>query len=182
MVNIKKLLNKFTRIKRTANKKNAIIVDIDNTLCETDFIFDEIQKNQLSGAAKWGYFNSNVQRCPVNAWCIMLVINYLILGYDVIFLTARSEKISKETEAYLFQYLPEQFRSNIHLFMRQADDISPAWNVKEKWLNEIEDAYCFSFAVDDDIDNCRMFYARGIPVLCPVHKELLTKIPSQVLS
>lgn len=182
MINVEKPVNKDTSYERPVHKKSAIIVDIDNTLCETEFIFDEIQKNQLTGNAKWEYFHSNIHRCPVKSWCMMLVINYLKLGYDVIFLTARSERILVQTRDYLCQYVPEQFYPNIHLFMRQANDISPAWNVKEKWLNKIKDTYYFSFAIDDDIDNCRMFYTRGIPVLCPVRKELLSKIPSQTLS
>lgn len=171
MINAIEQLNIDPKRDRPVKKKSAIIVDIDNTLCESEFIFDEIRQKELSGAAKWDYFNSNINRCPLNAWCMMLVNNYLVQGYDVIFLTARSQEIYTQTEEYISMYTMNSYSQNIHLLMRSKSDISPAWVVKQNWLKKIKEDFHISFAIDDDLENCRMFYENGIPALCPVRPD-----------
>lgn len=161
-------------------KKLAIIVDIDNTFCESEFIFDEIEKLGLTGEIKWDYFHKNIDRCKVNDWCVMLVNNYLSLGYEVVFLTARSEEIQKETWDFIAPFLKNyRYKYNISLYMRKKNDKAPAWVVKKKWLEQIKHFFSFSFALDDDIENCIMYKSFDIPVLYPIRSINKTKISSK---
>lgn len=157
-------------------KRSAIIVDIDNTFCESEFIFDEIKELDLHGQEKWNYFHSNIHRCKVNLWCVMLVNNYLAMDYDVIFLTARSEAIRQQTIDFIRTYLHKSFDAErVSLYMRSKNDLSPAWNVKEKWLKKIKQNYHISFAIDDDYDNCQMFFNNDIPALYPMANIFLKR-------
>ncbi len=161
-----------TELPPTVEKKKAIIVDIDNTFCETEFILDEIEKLGLTGSKKWEYFNENVNRCMVNDWCVMLVNNYLALGYEIVFLTARSQEIQKTTLDFIMPYLKNYlYKYNVSLYMREKDDISPAWEIKRKWLEQLQYIFFFLFAIDDDIENCLMYKSFGIPALCPINSE-----------
>jgi len=174
---------KSEKLEMNKLKRSAIIVDIDNTFCETEFIFDEIKVLDLHGEEKWKYFHSNIHRCKINAWCAMLVNNYLAMDYDVIFLTARSEEIRPQTIDFIRAYIHQSFDAErVSLYMRSKNDLSPAWNVKEKWLKKIKQNYHISFAIDDDYDNCQMFFNNGIPALYPMYNVFHKKIITQNLA
>jgi len=153
-------------LQRRTEKAKAIIADIDECFCQTEFIFDEAKEKQLSGNAIWEYFHENVHRCRVNEWCVDLIKKYAE-NHMVIFITARSEEIREFTAEFLTKNLGF---NNFYLLMRGAEDFRPSHEVKESHLQILKtnENLNISFAIDDDPSNCEMFKKSGITTLMVV--------------
>jgi len=62
------------------------------------------------------------------------------------------------------------------------EEIADFAQQKEKWLKKIKQNYHISFAIDDDYDNCQMFFNNGIPALYPMYNVFHKKIITQNLA
>ena len=153
--------------------KKAIICDIDGVLLETKHIFEEIEKANLTGASKWDYFNrrANDYDVEVDSRVIELLETFANQGFRIIFLTARSIEIEKQTRAKI-ELAIARFSESIFdflLIMRPSRNIDSADKVKETWLHLLREKYDVMFAIDDDKANCDMFKSNNILTL-QVHK------------
>ena len=153
--------------------KKAIICDIDGVLLETKHIFEEIEKANLTGASKWDYFNrrANDHDVEVDTRVIEVLETFANQGYKILFVTARSAEIWKQTRAKIDMAIG-QYAQNIFgysLAMRGTDDFNASDCVKAELLQQIQEKYDVLFAIDDDKSNCDMFRKNNILTL-QVHK------------
>lgn len=153
--------------------KKAIICDIDGVLLETKHIFEEIEKANLTGASKWDYFNrrANDHDVEVDTRVIEILETFANQGYKVLFVTARSAEIWKQTRAKIDMAIG-QYAQNIFeysLAMRGTDDFNASDCVKAELLQQIQEKYDVLFAIDDDKSNCDMFRKNNVLTL-QVHK------------
>ena len=153
--------------------KKAIICDIDGVLLETKHIFEEIEKANLTGASKWDYFNrrANDHDVEVDTRVIEVLETFANQGYKILFVTARSAEIWKQTRAKIDMAIG-QYAQNIFgysLAMRGTDDFNASDCVKAELLQQIQEKYDVLFAIDDDKLNCDMFRKNNILTL-QVHK------------
>lgn len=153
--------------------KKAIICDIDGVLLETKHIFEEIEKANLTGASKWDYFNrrANDHDVEIDSRVIEFLETFANQGYKILFVTARSAEIWKQTRAKIDMAIG-QYAQNIFeysLAMRGTDDFNASDCVKAELLQQIQEKYDVLFAIDDDKSNCDMFRKNNILTL-QVHK------------
>lgn len=94
-------------------------------------------------------------------WTVYMVNCFYNLGYKILFLTARDEKVRVKT----IHQLKEMFSFPIHLYMRPRGDMRPSPIVKEEYLMEILKEHEILFAIDDETPNCEMYKSHGIPVI-----------------
>lgn len=153
--------------------KKAIICDIDGVLLETKHIFEEIEKANLTGASKWDYFNrrANDHDVEIDSRVVEFLETFANQGYKILFVTARSAEIWKQTRAKIDMAIG-QYAQNIFgysLAMRGVDDFNASDCVKAELLQQIREKYDVLFAIDDDKSNCDMFRKNNILTL-QVHK------------
>ena len=130
-------------------KTKVIICDIDGVLMDGPW-WDDIEDFYLNMDSWY----------PID-WTVYMVNCFYKLGYKIIFLTARDEKVRVKTT----QQLKELFPFNINLYMRPRGDMRESYIVKEEHLMELMEKYDILFAMDDEIPNCQMFKKHGIPVV-----------------
>lgn len=150
-------------------KEKAIICDIDGVILDSSQVFKEIEEQGLTGDAKWEYFDRNANGPCVfsNKRMIEIIHNFYEKGYKIIFLSARSERIEKETAHRLMQEFLHYMKNVVNIFdfellMRPEGDYSPSAEIKEKHLKDIKEKYDIICAFDDDDSNCEMFERNNI--------------------
>jgi uncharacterized HAD superfamily protein len=124
------------------NKKPAIIVDLDGTLCDVDH-----RVHHVSGPKKdWIKFNELLVHDKLNHWCFELIEAMSARGYSVIFITGRGEDYRRLTE----EWLNKHQISYKHLYMRGVLDHREDADVKEDIYKYVVDKdYRVLFVVDD---------------------------------
>lgn len=130
-------------------KNKAIISDIDGVLMEGPW-FDDIED----------FYREMSSWYPVD-WAVHFVQMFYNLGYKVIFLTARDERVRLRTE----QQLRDMFDFNIDLYMRGRGDERPSYIVKEEHLHDLMEKYDIQLAIDDETPNIKMFQRYGITTI-----------------
>lgn len=150
-------------------KQDAVICDIDGVILDVSQVFKEIEEKGLTGDAKWDYFNRHANGLHVypEKRMIEIIHSFYKKGYKIIFLSARSEEIEKETAHRLMQEFLYYIESKLSIFdfellMRSEGDFSPSAEVKEKHLLELKNKYNILCAFDDDESNCEMFRKNNI--------------------
>jgi len=149
-------------------KKRAIICDIDGVLLDTKHIFENIEKYELTGDDKWDYFNRHANDYDVEIDSrIVEMLDALSKDYKIVFMTARSFEIHKQTRAKIAQAIGLYSGSifDYEIIMRRIDDFRASDEVKEGMLKYIQKLYDVVFAIDDESPNCEMFKQNGILTL-----------------
>ena len=142
-------------------KQKAIICDIDGVLLDTSHIFDRIEKAGLTGDAKWEFFDrhANDHDVEVDYRVIEILEAFANQGFKIIFLTARTRGIEKQTRAKIQleigRYAEQIF--DFELMMRPIGNTMPADRLKDSWLEMIRIRYDVLMAIDDETANCEMF-------------------------
>lgn len=136
------------------NKPKTIISDIDGVLMEGPW-FDDIED----------FYREMSSWYPVD-WAVHFVNMFHKMGYKIIFLTARDERVRLRT----LQQLQDMFSFNIELYMRERNDERPSCVIKEEHLIELMKKYDIQFAIDDETPNVQMFKKYGITTL-QVHSK-----------
>ena len=130
-------------------KTKVIISDIDGVLMDGPW-WDDIED----------FYRNMNDWYPID-WTVYMLKCFYKLGYKIIFLTARDEKVRLRTT----QQLQELFPFNIEMYMRPRGDLRESHVVKEEFLMELMEKYDILFAMDDETPNCEMFKKHGITVL-----------------
>lgn len=157
----------------TKIKQKAVICDIDGVLLDTAHIFDRIEKAGLQGNDKWDFFNrhANDYDVEIDSRVIEMLEVFALRGFRIIFMTARSSEIWKQTrakiETSIAQYAQVSFC--FELAMRDEPDTRPSNEVKQDLLNKAQEFYSILCAIDDEDENCEMFAKNNILTL-KVHK------------
>lgn len=141
----------------------AIIIDLDDCLFDSRHLEQYIPKVK-DDRAGWDLFQDKMAESEVNKHILVLLdALWLLENIELIFVTGRegTAKLREQTEAQLDLYFP-----NYKIFYRPENDYRKAAEVKKEiYLNNIKGKYDILFAIDDDIQNIRMFEKLGIHTL-----------------
>jgi len=143
--------------------RDAIIIDLDGTLCQSQHVADYANSN---GDVDWAKWTASTAFATVNVWCADIVRAFANDGYQILFLTARSgnKEFRKITETWLqnngFGYI--QYK----LIMRGEMDKRADVVIKEDIYNtQIASYYNVSFAIDDKKAIVDTWRKLGVPAL-----------------
>lgn len=148
-------------------KRKAIICDIDNVIVDTSHILKEAEK-QPTTVKKWEYFQRHCtdKSLPINYEIVNLLkhLNYFGNKREIIFITARSDVIYRQTKRQLeLIFYPTKIK--FKLYMRNGEDGLSACEVKREIVERLSERYDFEFAIDDELENCKMFKSCNIKTL-----------------
>lgn len=148
--------------------KKIIICDLDGCLIDTSWIW-EVNKNlKLKSPQCWEFFENNAN----SSWTKIdfILLNYLKnkkkQGFDIEFLTARSEVIRKQTIEFLERTTGLKCGQDFGLMMRPVDDESPAVDYKKNAVTNRLSAETIALAIDDDKSIVEMYKKEGINSVC----------------
>lgn len=142
--------------------KQAIICDIDGCLIDSAWIWDEVERKELTGEAMWNFFDTHANSPLSKAHYPLIKILQQAISKEneLIFLTARSEVIREETRDRLAGIIYDR---DFILLMRPLGNDDPSAVIKEVHLIELLKNYEINLAIDDEQANCDMFEKYGVP-------------------
>lgn len=149
------------------NRRKAIICDIDGCLLDTDKVLKNSEEKGYKGELKWEYFHehaNNPEFVSKNQRLFELLNKFEKEGYIIILLTARSIEIADDTIKYLLSGNIKLTKFPYYLG-RPLSDYRPSQEFKEDAIKELITTSNFDilFAIDDDLNNWKMFHRNGIP-------------------
>lgn len=148
--------DEVVRLWPEGDKPEAIICDLDGTLCNIDH-----RLHHVKGPSKknWTAFFEGLKDDKLNDWCA-----YILNTSDVpiILCSGRTDTYRSLTR----EWLEEHMIFHDHLFMRNRNDFRRDDIVKENLLDfEILTRYTPMYVIDDRDQVVKMWRKRGIPCL-----------------
>lgn len=148
-------------LKNESFKKQAVIIDLDGTLCNIDH-----RKHYIEGDVKdWKSFNEDVTKDKVNIWCRELVRSLYICNIQIIYVTGREG--TQKTIENTAKWLNKNGCSHCaHIFFRKEKDYRPDYVIKKEIYDlKINYNYDVLFAVDDRKQVVNMWRELGLTCL-----------------
>lgn len=140
------------------DKENAIIVDLDGTLCNVDHRLNYVEKTPK----EWKKFHENLVHDNLNHWCYEIIKGQQQLGYKVILLTGRDDTYREETQKWL---LENDIKYDL-LLMRDATSWKEDSDVKKEFYQkEIQPFYQVLFVIEDRLSVVKMWREIGVTCL-----------------
>lgn len=148
------------------DKKKAIIVDMDGTLVDVSGIRHYVRESLLPDGTyskkNFDDFHKASILCPAHHSVIDSVENYWTRRYDVIVVTARSERYRKTTTDWLYKYAVPYTT----LYMRPEGDYRADVEVKRDIYNDlIYPKWRVDYAIDDNPNVINLWRSLGIYVM-----------------
>jgi len=144
------------------SKLKSIIVDIDGTLSNPNHRQKYIDKPEPTQEDWLMFFNTSDKDTP-NEWCTEIVKNFSNVGYEIIYLTGRPEKIRGITDIWIRKNVPNV---PFHLFMRQDKDRRHDTDIKTQiYKEDIEPIFKVLFTIDDRRSVVEMWRELGLTCL-----------------
>ncbi len=123
-------------------KKKAIIIDLDGTLCDVEHRVHHVKGPQKN----WNAFNESLMHDACYEWCFELIHAMKDRGYQILFVTGRSDDCRADTTSWLSKHNVQYDE----LYMRGLKDFREDSYVKEDLYKDyIEPHYKVLFVVDD---------------------------------
>ena len=138
----------------------AFLWDIDGVICDS---FQEEFIKQFADN-DFTMFERNIPNYPANRWAVSM-INTLSLEHRIIFVTARDESFREETIKWLTSTLDTKYLHSSDLYMRPAGDVRGDDIIKKELFEKFKGQFNILCAIDDRLDNCRLWQSLGIPAL-----------------
>lgn len=132
-------------------RKRAGVIDLDGTLCNVSY------KENFDHES----FLDRVSFDKINQWCLDLLYEMRSHHVDIILLTARRfhPQVMRETEMWLINNeIPHDL-----LIGKSPESKLSSPDYKRKVLHTHLSDYKILFAVDDNIEVCKMWVSEGIP-------------------
>lgn len=167
--------------------KQAIIVDLDQTIALENFVGDLPSNNSRE---EWDNFHKDRCYYSLEHFTPILETIDVIEGYyngfkfykpTIIFMTAREDTHNGLIRLNSYRFIKKYFKSfnsvwdyncAYKLLMRKENDYRPSSEVKQDMLNDvIEQGYQPLLAFDDDDENRKMFLNNGITVFQVYSKD-----------
>lgn len=143
------------------NKTNAVIFDIDGTICDCTHRLHHIQKDKPD----WDGFHADCGKDEPIYPILQLVQMYYRNGYHIIFCTGRMESNIEKTKAWLdFYSVPYN-----QIFMRKNDDYRSDYIIKKEMLDIILDDHIIHTIFEDRARVVQMY--RDVGLICLQVKE-----------
>jgi len=138
-------------------------VDLDGTLVDSSGRRHIIDKAVIK-TKDWEAWHKQTHTDKVIEPIKQLCYAIKKFGIKVIFLTARSDKCRKHTEAWIAKNIPRLAKCK--LLMRTEGDFRPSAQVKlDIFTKYIGPIYEVLFTIDDDAENIKMFNKLGVHTL-----------------
>lgn len=123
-------------------KAFAIIVDLDGTLCDVEHRVHHVKQKTKN----WKAFNDSMDQDKSYFWCLELIAAMKARGYQIIFVTGRTEDLRERTEVWLKNHEVSYDK----LYMRKVQDFREDSDVKEEiYRTHIKPITDILFVVDD---------------------------------
>lgn len=136
-------------------KRHCVQIDLDGTLCNIDHRLHHVQNGRKDWTAFFEGIPYDKPNDPVKttAWL------HRWYGYDVVFLSGRSEDYRKYTE----KWLDEHFGGNYYLYMRASKDFRSDAIVKRKLFDQyVEPNWHVYFVIDDRPQVCNVWREKNL--------------------
>lgn len=135
----------------------AVIVDVDGTLCDVSGLRDWVTGKRKD----YHMFHTLSLEAPCHAWVVQQVQSLWDTGWDILIVTARSDRYMIGTVEWL-----ERMKVPYHrLYMREAKDNRPDYVVKKNILDQIrQDGYNPYWSYDDNPNVIKLWKEEGIGV------------------
>lgn len=143
--------------------RSAVIIDLDDCLFDSRHL-GKYLPSRADDREGWDLFQSKYQDCEVNTHIRVLVDGLWNDNVFLLFVTGREgcPKLRELTEEHISNLYPNGYE----IFYRPENDYRRAKDVKrEIYYKHIKGKYNILFAIDDDIENIKMFYKEGINTL-----------------
>ena len=143
--------------------RSAIIVDLDDCLFDSRHLGKYLPE-RADDREGWDLFQSKYNECKVNQHIMAMVDSMWTDGVHLLFITGREgcPRLKELTKEHISKY----FSQNYEIFFRPEKDYRRAAEVKKEiYYKYIHNKYNVLFAIDDDIENIKMFYKLGINTL-----------------
>lgn len=140
------------------DKRKAIIVDLDGTLCDVEHRLHFIKSEKKD----WDSFHQNCEHDTVELWCQNLIAAMKAQGHTIILMTGRDDPYREITE----NWLVKNKISYDLLLMRKEKDFRPDQEVKSELYDEhVKKDFEIEFIVEDRDSVVSMWRQRGFRVL-----------------
>jgi predicted secreted acid phosphatase len=151
--------------------KDAIIMDIDDTLVDSKAILSAIPKDYMDRVG-WNIFHKILSNHPrvFHKWAVNIIRSYMLRGYTILFVTGREATqelidLTLDTVLYVSQGIPS-IKGNYEILMRPIDDYRSSSDVKRSlYESVIKGRYNVELAIDDDLKNAGLWKSLGISSL-----------------
>lgn len=157
--------DKVTRLGWDGPKNDAIICDLDGTLCNIDHRLHHV-KHEIKKHNRWDLFNKEIPNDSLNEWCGEIIRKFN--NFPVLFCSGRVDSTRQDTEKWLNKHgFPLDYGGNYRqLFMRHRSDFRQDYIIKEIILEfEIKTRYSVLFAIDDRQQVVDLWRRHGIVCL-----------------
>ena len=143
-------------------KKPAIVLDIDDVILNTEYLYKEMLDLGIKKEDRLQYFyqhcnSPRVELIPSTLFFAEEIIDNVI----IILSTARNDKYRRATIRKLKSY----FFPFAEIYMRKEGDLRSSAEVKKEHLQEIMKDYHILAFIDNDLENCLMAKKMGILAL-----------------
>lgn len=148
------------------NKQKCIIVDLDQTLCNSTEILEKYVLNRE--VIDWAGYYENIDQCTVNEWVAGLLERHCIDSDKIFFLTARSDVSRDKTTSWLQEHFCDCFGTceYCELLMRPEGIKKDSYLMKKEiYEKQVKGKYDVEFVIDDDKSVIDMFEAEGLNCL-----------------
>ena len=132
----------------------AAIFDLDGTLCNGDH-------RQHLVDVDWDEWHDRILLDKVNNWCLDLILRSIKNEFYVILLTARkfTSQVEQDTKLWLeYHDVPHHM-----LIGKDPSDTRPSHEYKKEVYENLQSRYDIKFAIDDEIENAKMWTSVGVP-------------------
>lgn len=139
-------------------KPQAVISDIDKTLCDTSGIWHLVEEGLKT--QDFSKFSEASKKCPPIRATLADLRHALEQGYYLFLVTARNEKYRHIT----IEWMREHFVNYDGLLMRIDGDTRPDRVVKEEMLEVLQEKFEIVHAWEDQPEIVELWESKGIPV------------------
>lgn len=138
-------------------KPNCVIFDIDGTIADNSHRLYLIQDEEKDWTR---YFENCVYDDPI--WSIINTLKwYQSEGAAIVFSSGRAEFTRQSTKTWLEDKAEISAWSG--LYMRPENDYRSSVDLKRGMLHVIKQSYTPILAVDDNMDDVRMYFNNNVP-------------------
>lgn len=138
-------------------RRDAVIFDMDGTLADTG----DLQRAIDAGDPDYDAYHEKARNAEPLLWTVDAARRWESAEFDVLIVTARSEKYRDVTRDWLYR---NRVRYS-ELLMRDFGDTRPDAEVKQDILRDVQTLYKVWRAYDDNASVAAMFEANGIPTV-----------------
>lgn len=138
------------------NRRSAVIVDMDGTLCDVSSVV-----HLQAEADNFAAFHRGCAQCPPNQMVVDWCVDYHRRGHTILIVTGRDGWARALTEQWLLEHLPVPIGG---LYMRGYEDYRANVEVKREAYEHLRRRFEVRAAIEDDPVIVELWEQFGITV------------------